>query len=102
MAELSPEPQRTVVTDVRIPFGSLVVLMVKWALAAIPAFLILALIGAALSGALAGVFLSMRSLSVDSSGSRHSHTEAELLNCRKACDELGRGAECYANCEQMN
>jgi hypothetical protein len=33
--------QTTVVTDIKIPFWSLVVLMVKWALAAVPALVIL-------------------------------------------------------------
>lgn len=34
-------PPTVVVTDIKIPFWSLVVLMVKWALAAIPALVIL-------------------------------------------------------------
>lgn len=34
-----------VVTDIKIPFGSMVTLMVKWAIATIPALLILMLIG---------------------------------------------------------
>jgi hypothetical protein len=33
--------QTIVVTDIKIPFWSLVVLMVKWALAAVPALVIL-------------------------------------------------------------
>ena len=41
--------QEIVVTDVRIPFLSMVVLLVKWALAAIPAMIILIVIGAVLS-----------------------------------------------------
>lgn len=41
--------QRVVVTDVRIPFGSAVALLLKWTLAAIPAALVL-------GGLLAGVF----------------------------------------------
>lgn len=36
-----PEPTRIVVTDVRIPIGSMVVLLLKLALAAIPALLVL-------------------------------------------------------------
>lgn len=46
MAEETTQ-QRMVVTDVRVPFWSLVVLMVKGALAAIPAAIILALLWAA-------------------------------------------------------
>ena len=38
-----------VVTDIKIPFWSLVVLMVKWALAAIPAVVILIAIGTIVS-----------------------------------------------------
>ena len=37
----SPEETQVVVTDIQMPFISMVVFMVKWALAAIPAFLIL-------------------------------------------------------------
>ena len=38
--------QRVVVTDIHMPFWSMVVFMVKWALASIPAILILTLIAA--------------------------------------------------------
>lgn len=41
--------QEIVVTDVKIPFMSMVVLLVKWALAAIPAMIILIVIGMVLS-----------------------------------------------------
>jgi hypothetical protein len=34
-----------VVTDIKMPFGSMVVFMVKWAIATIPAIIILTLIG---------------------------------------------------------
>ena len=37
----SPEETKVVVTDIQMLFISMVVFMVKWALAAIPAFLIL-------------------------------------------------------------
>ena len=37
----SPEETQVVVTDIQMPFISMVVFMVKWALAAIPALLIL-------------------------------------------------------------
>jgi len=56
---LERERNTVVVTDVEIPFGSMVVLMVKWALASIPALLILALSFGALFlafAAFAGVF----------------------------------------------
>ena len=37
----SPEETQVVVTDIQMPFISMVVFMVKWALAAIPALFIL-------------------------------------------------------------
>jgi len=45
-----------VVTDVKIRFWSMVVLMVKWALAAIPAVIILAVIWVAVTAALGMMF----------------------------------------------
>ena len=44
-----------VVTDIQMPFGSMVVFMIKWSIAAIPAAIILLILGAMLSGVLAGV-----------------------------------------------
>jgi len=41
--------REVVVTDIKIPFISMVVLMVKWAIAAVPALFILFLIGTLLS-----------------------------------------------------
>ena len=49
----SSEETQVVVTDIQMPFVSMVVFMVKWALAAIPAFLILFLI---FGGLMAGLF----------------------------------------------
>ncbi len=46
---------QVVVVDVKIPFWSMVVLLVKWAIAAIPAFIILFALGLALSAAVAFV-----------------------------------------------
>ena len=37
--------QNVTVTDIKMPFGSMVEFMVKWAIASIPAFIILFLIG---------------------------------------------------------
>lgn len=53
---MADSPHEVVVADIRIPFWSMVVLMVKWALAAIPAIIILIVIGAVLSAALAALF----------------------------------------------
>lgn len=48
--------QEIVVTDIKIPFWSMVVLMVKWALASIPAIIILIVIGSILSMVVAALF----------------------------------------------
>jgi len=42
---MSPDYGKVIVTDIKIPFRSMVVLMVKWAVATIPALIILILIG---------------------------------------------------------
>jgi len=42
---MSTDYGKVVVTDIKIPFGSMIVLMVKWAVATIPALIILILIG---------------------------------------------------------
>ena len=46
---------RVTVVDIEMPFGSMVTFMVKWALAAIPAFLILGVLGALLIAVLAAL-----------------------------------------------
>ena len=57
----SPHPEaavseEVVVTDVRIPFGSMVVLILKWTLASIPAIIILVILGALAAGIVGGMF----------------------------------------------
>ena len=42
--------QNVVVTDIQMPFMSMVIFMVKWIIAAIPAMLILTLLGALFAG----------------------------------------------------
>jgi len=59
MSPPSPqEPASVRIVDIKMPFGSMVVFMVKWAIAAIPALLILTLIAVfaavLLSGAIFG------------------------------------------------
>lgn len=44
-----------VITDIKMPFGSMVVFMVKWAIAAIPALIILAVLGGITIGFLSGL-----------------------------------------------
>ena len=53
---MTDDTREVVVTDVKIPFWSMVVLMVKWAIAAIPALIILLVIGAVVSMAFAAIF----------------------------------------------
>jgi hypothetical protein len=53
---MADENHEVVVTDVKIPFWSLVVLMVKLAIAAIPAFIILIVVGAVASMIMAAIF----------------------------------------------
>ena len=45
-----------IVTDIKIPFWSMVVLMVKWAIAAIPAVIILIIIISLFGAALGAIF----------------------------------------------
>ena len=56
---MADSAHEVVVTDIKIPFWSMVVLMVKWALAAIPAIIILIVIGAILSAILGALFGGM-------------------------------------------
>ena len=46
---MADERREVIVVDVKIPFWSMVVLMVKWAIAAIPAVIILMVLAALLS-----------------------------------------------------
>jgi hypothetical protein len=45
-----PSLTRVIVADIHMPFGSMVGFMVKWAIASIPAVIILVIIGAIISG----------------------------------------------------
>ena len=49
---MTEDRREVVVTDIKIPFWSMLVLMVKWAIAAIPAVIILMLLAALVSLAL--------------------------------------------------
>lgn len=48
-----------VVVDVEMPFMSMVVFMIKWILAAIPALIILGIVSAILSGVFIALFTGM-------------------------------------------
>ena len=63
-----PQPQyqspryEVIVTDVRMPLGSMVVFMIKWTIAAIPALVVLTILSALCWGLLAGFIASMIAL----------------------------------------
>jgi hypothetical protein len=42
--KISQEAQKVIVTDIRMPFWSMVVFMIKWVFASIPAMIVLSLI----------------------------------------------------------
>jgi hypothetical protein len=54
-------PQQVIVTDIHMPFGSMVGFMVKWAIASIPALIILILIGVIFSGVFGTLILGLGS-----------------------------------------
>ncbi|MGC2520849.1 MAG: hypothetical protein WA373_17290 [Burkholderiales bacterium] len=53
---MGSETREVVVVDVKIPFWSMVVLLVKWAIAAIPAMIILIALAAIVSAVIGGAF----------------------------------------------
>jgi len=53
---MADDRREVVDTDVRIPFWSMVILLVKWAIAAIPALIILIVMGAVVSAAITAIF----------------------------------------------
>lgn len=55
--------QYVVVTDIRMSFFSMVMFMVKWVVASIPAFIILSIIGSVLMMLLGGMMGSISSAS---------------------------------------
>ena len=48
--------QTVIISDINMPFGSMVVFIIKWALASIPAFLILAILFLIFGGTIATIF----------------------------------------------
>ena len=52
---------QVIVTDIHMPFGSMVRFMVKWAIASIPAVIILFIIGAIISGIFGSLIFRWRS-----------------------------------------
>ena len=53
--EIAPTARPVVVTDIQMPFGSMVTFMIKWAIASIPAALILFLVFGMATGIVAGL-----------------------------------------------
>ncbi len=51
--------EEVIVTDVRIPFGSMVVLILKWTFASIPAMIVLMIVGMMVMGIAGGMFGAM-------------------------------------------
>ena len=79
--------QAVVVTDIRMPFFSMVIFMVKWAIAAIPALCILIVFGVLTWGMLGGLLLSLtigkhtdsvRTLGTETPASALTSTEPQL------------------------
>ncbi len=54
------EKKEIIVTDIKMPFFSMVIFMVKWVIASIPAFIILVILGTLTTGLLSGLSNSMR------------------------------------------
>lgn len=54
------EKKEVIVTDIKMPFFSMVIFMVKWVIASIPAFIILVILGTLTTGLLSGLSNSMR------------------------------------------
>jgi len=52
IVEVSSDDNGVIITDVKMKFGSMVIFMVKWVIASIPAFIILLVIGFMISGIL--------------------------------------------------
>ena len=50
------------VTDIQMPFGSMVIFMIKWAIASIPAAIILFLIASVFAVVFGGIFSGMTGL----------------------------------------
>jgi hypothetical protein len=60
MSNETDNATRVIVTDIHMPFWSMVRFMVKWTIAAIPAIVILVLVSAVLSALLGGLFTSIQ------------------------------------------
>lgn len=98
------ETQRVTVVDVKIPFWSMVVLMFKWALAAIPAMILLAMAGAVISSVVGAALLGMVPNFIPVPAAlphKPAGPVSDRRSCEDACDATGKGVDCYANCAQQ-
>lgn len=88
---VKPQPSRpgnngarpVVVVDLQMPFMSMVVFMVKWAIAAIPAMIILVLIGAIFFSVLSGIFVGLGTSSKSTSAPTSYTLPSEQKNLRE-------------------
>jgi hypothetical protein len=53
---MAKDYSEVVVTDIKMPFGSMVLFMVKWAIATIPALVLLSVIGSIIFGILSAIW----------------------------------------------
>ena len=54
--------EEVIVKDIKMSFGSMVIFMIKWSFAAIPAMIILGIIGAIVGAIFGGVFAGLAGL----------------------------------------
>ncbi|HEY8259339.1 MAG TPA: hypothetical protein VIG08_16900 [Gemmatimonadales bacterium] len=59
MTEPAATRMQVVVTDIDMPFMSMVVFIIKWTIAAIPAMIVLFILGGIAAAVLGGIFHSM-------------------------------------------
>ena len=60
--EIDDVSVKVIITDIKMSFFSMIVFMVKWAIATIPAFIILVFIAAAFSGFITGFVRGLQGL----------------------------------------
>jgi len=59
-------PHRVAIADIDIPFWRMVAIMIKWSLAAIPAFIVISVIFAIIGGILSAIFVGVLCLNIPS------------------------------------
>jgi hypothetical protein len=89
MVASAPMPQlrqrlEVIVTDIHMPFPSMVMFMVKWAIASIPAMIILILLGAFFWAMALAVFSSFNGSKAASSLINSSITDASVIAAHEA------------------